>query len=105
MKNIHIYILTDSNRKYLHVGMTSDLEQAIATYNEMYSAFFGGYTGRSRMVYQQAFINEEEATKCYDELSQYTRMQKEKLIRYHNPNWVDISRTPEFSGFSIRQSA
>lgn len=89
--NTYVYILTDSNRNGLHVGMTDDLQKAAKTYRELKSLFFGDSVNASRLVYQEAFPNEEDALHKFQELSRYTRMQKERLIRRHNPNWLDLA--------------
>jgi len=87
----HIYILTDANRKCLHVGTTSDLNEAMNTYREMYALFFDGGSPISRLVYKETYHDEEAALMRFEELKNYTRMQKERLIRRHNPDWVDMS--------------
>ncbi|MEC3881701.1 GIY-YIG nuclease family protein [Parapedobacter sp. 10938] len=88
--NNYIYILTDSNRNCLHVGMTDDLQKAAKTYRELNGLFFEAISNVSRLVYHEAFTNEEEALLRFKELSRYTRMQKERLIRRRNPNWLAL---------------
>lgn len=98
----YVYILTDCNRKCLHVGMTDDLNQATATYKELRELFFETETSASRLVYHEALPSEEAALRRFTELSNYTRMQKEKLIRRCNPNWVDLMSAKSLK--PIRQS-
>ncbi|WP_257668174.1 GIY-YIG nuclease family protein [Parapedobacter tibetensis] len=86
----YIYILTDSNRTCLHVGMANDLNKAINTYSELTGLFFDACSKVSRLVYHEAYPSEEAAFRRFKELSGYTRMQKERLIRRHNPNWIDL---------------
>lgn len=86
----YIYILTDSNRACLHVGMTDNLDKAINTYREMPGLFFDACSKVSRLVYHEAYPSEEAAMRRFNELRTYTRMQKERLIRKRNPNWVDL---------------
>lgn len=87
----HLYILTDINRTSLHVGTTHNLDDAVKTYRDMYALFFDANSRISRLVYRETFATEEETIKRFEEVSQYTRMQKERLIRRTNPDWVDIS--------------
>ncbi len=89
----HIYILTDVNRKSLHVGTASDLNEAVKTYKEMYALFFDAGSQISRLVYKETYADEEAALIRFEEIKNYTRMQKERLIRRHNPDWVDMSLT------------
>src|SRR5690606_42043371 len=88
--NNYIYILTDSNRSCLHIGMAQDLDRAIRTYKTMTGIFFDSRPQVSRLVYYETCLSEEAALRRFSELSRYTRMQKERLIRKHNPNWVDL---------------
>ncbi|SFC60803.1 putative endonuclease [Parapedobacter composti] len=87
---IYIYILTDSNRSYLHVGMANDLNKAIDVYSRKSRLFFDACAKVYRLVYHEAWPTEEAALRRFKELSAFTRMQKEKLIRKYNPNWVEI---------------
>ena len=91
--NNYIYILTDSNRNCLHVGMTNDLLTAKNTYKELPGLFFDACSKISRLVYHEALPSEMAALRRFKELSGYTRMQKERLIRKHNPNWVGLGMT------------
>ncbi|PPL00309.1 putative endonuclease [Parapedobacter indicus] len=98
----YIYILTDCNRTYLHVGMTNDLNEATDAYKSLSGFFVDSCSKVSRIVYQELLPSEEMALKRFQELSQYTRMQKERLIRKHNPNWINLSFyiSNKLSGFS-----
>ncbi|MBK1439298.1 GIY-YIG nuclease family protein [Parapedobacter sp. ISTM3] len=97
--NNYIYILTDCNRTCLHVGMAQDLERAIKTYREAPGLFFDACAKVSRLVYHEALPTEESALRRFRELSTYTRMQKEKLIRKYNPNWVDLGLVRPLNAF------
>lgn len=88
--NNYIYIFTDSNRSCLHVGMTDDLQQAVKTYQELRGLFFDAPSKVSRLVYHETLPGGTEALRRFNELSRYTRMQKERLIRRRNPNWLDL---------------
>ena len=92
--NNYIYILTDSNRNGLHVGMTDDLQQATKTYRELRGSFFGAASVVGRLVYHEVFSSEVEALHRFKEVSRYTRMQKERLIRRRNPNWLTLGIGP-----------
>ena len=90
--NKYIYILTDSNRDYLHVGMTGDLQQALTTYDKFSGMFVDGRPSHtSRLVYYEICSGADEALRRFNEVSRYTRMQKERLIRRYNPNWLNLT--------------
>ncbi|MFD2594314.1 GIY-YIG nuclease family protein [Sphingobacterium griseoflavum] len=40
------------------------------------------------------FDNKEQAEAQRKQLQQFTRMQREKLIRLKNPNWLTLNATP-----------
>lgn len=92
--NNYIYILTDSNRRCLHVGMTDDLQKAAKTYHQLTGLFFDACSNASRLVYHEVLPTDMAALRRFKELSNYTRMQKERLIRRHNPNWLDLGIAP-----------
>lgn len=90
MMNTYIYILTDCNRNCLHVGLSDDLNKVINSY-ECLSGFCSDAGSKvSRLVYHESLPTEEMALKRFQELSKFTRMQKERLIRRYNPNWIDL---------------
>ncbi len=86
----YLYILTDSNRTCLHIGLTDNLRNATNTYRQLPGLFFDACSKVSRLVYHEACSSEEVAMQRFNEVSRYTRMQKERLIRRYNPNWVDL---------------
>jgi len=88
--NNYIYILTDSNRNCLHVGMTDNLPQAAKTYRELTGLFSDAGANVSRLVYYETLPDNPAALRRFNEVSRYTRMQKERLIRRRNPNWLNL---------------
>jgi len=86
-----IYILTDNNRTNLHVGLTHDLNRTMSYYKEMHSLFFDSKKKTSRLVYFEEIQSLELASERFKVLSEFTRIQKEKLIRLNNTNWNDLS--------------
>jgi|SRR5690606_21505049 len=91
-----VYILTDSNRKNLHVGLTHDLKYTMNYYKDMYSLFFDSHKKASRLVYFEEAYSLESALERFKVISEYTRSQKERIIRLDNANWVDLSLRPNF---------
>lgn len=86
-----IYILTDSNRRSLHVGLTQDLIYTMNYYKERHLAFFDSPKAVSRLVYLEETSTLEMARNRFKEISAYTRTQKEKIIRLKNMDWKDLS--------------
>ncbi|MEJ5961676.1 GIY-YIG nuclease family protein [Pedobacter immunditicola] len=86
-----VYILTDRNRTSLHVGMSADLMKTLDFYKQMPSLFFDSGQQLSRLVYFEEFNTETQALSRFKTLSRFTRMQKERLVRSCNPDWVDLT--------------
>lgn len=86
-----IYIITDRNRKNLHVGMCADLLKTLQFYTDMPTLFFDSAQQLNRLVYFEEINTEEQAMERFKYVSTFTRPQKEKLIRSVNPNWIDLT--------------
>jgi len=86
-----VYILTDCNRKCLHVGLTHDLLETVSFYKNHKQLFFDASNKVSRLVYFEEFTAEEPAMNRFNMLSTFTRSQKERLIRASNKDWLDLS--------------
>ena len=98
-----IYIITDRNRKNLHVGLCSDLLKTLDFYRQMPTLFFDNANQLNRLVYFEEINTEEQAMERFKVVSTYTRPQKEKMIRPVNPDWVDLTIGLSFeSGIRVR---
>lgn len=90
MKKI-VYIVTDRNRNSLHVGMSADLLKTAAFYKQIPSLLFDSSQHLTRLVYFEELNSEIQAFHRFKLISCFTRMQKEKLIRSCNQDWVDLT--------------
>jgi len=86
-----IYIITDRNRKNLHVGLCSDLIKTLKFYSDMPTLFFDNAQQLNRLVYFEEINNEDMAMDRFKFVSTFTRSQKEKMIRSVNADWVDLT--------------
>ncbi|NRF38143.1 GIY-YIG nuclease family protein [Pedobacter foliorum] len=86
-----VYIVTDRNRTSLHVGMSSDLIKTLDFYKQMPSLFFDSSQQLTRLVYFEEFKTEAQALSRFKLMSRFTRMQKERVVRSCNPDWVDLT--------------
>lgn len=86
-----IYIITDRNRKNLHVGLSSDLMKTLQFYRDMPTLFFDNAQQLNRLVYFEEINNEEMAMERFKFVSTFTRSQKEKMIRSVNADWIDLT--------------
>lgn len=94
MTTHHIYILTDSNRLYLEVGYCGDVHHKMMEIYQSNSVLFSNTPKFSRMVFSEEYPSYESAQERIIELCTYTRMQKERLIRKSNPNWLNVAPHP-----------
>jgi putative endonuclease len=86
-----VYIVTDRNRTSMHVGMSSDLIKTLDFYKTMPSLFFDSGKQLTRLVYFEEFKTEAQALGRFKLISRFTRMQKERLVRSCNPDWIDLT--------------
>jgi putative endonuclease len=86
-----VYIVTDRNRTSLHVGMSADLIKTLDFYKKMPSLFFDSAQQLTRLVYFEEFRTETQALSRFKTVSRFTRMQKERLVRSCNPDWIDLT--------------
>lgn len=91
MKTHIVYIITDSNRAYLEVGSCTDMPTRLQEIRSTSPTFFSGASKLSHVVYMETFHNKEKALSYEHTLRHFTRMQREKLIRFKNPNWLNLS--------------
>ncbi|AYL96120.1 GIY-YIG nuclease family protein [Mucilaginibacter celer] len=98
-----VYIITDRNRKNLHVGLCSDLMKTIQFYSEMPTLFFDNAQQLNRLVYFEEINTEEQAMERFKVVSTFTRPQKEKMIRAVNADWIDLTIGLKYeSGLRVR---
>lgn len=98
-----VYILTDRNRTSLHVGMTADLIKTLDFYKQMPSLFFDIGQHLTRLVYFEEFKTEPQALGRFKLISRFTRMQKERLVRSCNPDWVDLTIGLDFEHIMLNK--
>lgn len=85
-----IYILTDSNRQTFKVGFTDDLDYTIRYYKSRKAMSLNSHKEATRLVYVEE-VDGTDALSRLQEIELYTRPQTERLIRFENRNWVDLS--------------
>lgn len=94
MKAHIVYIITNSNRACLEVGCCTDITTCLQEFRSAASGFLSQGSPLNNIVYMEAFRDEEKAMAYQHTLRQYTRMQREKLIRLKNPNWLNLCYRP-----------
>ncbi|UIR57895.1 hypothetical protein LZQ00_08750 [Sphingobacterium sp. SRCM116780] len=90
MHSYTLYIITDSNRQFLNVDITTDLALTVNEIKSSINLFFPNGPHLTRIVHLETFDSKEIAAKRKSELHHFTRMQKERLIRKYNANWNNL---------------
>jgi len=90
MKKHCIYMVTDSNRYYLEVGYCTDLHLKLHEIEQARGSLFSTAPKFNRVVYTEELPTFEAAQKRMNDIKHFTRMQKERLVRRNNPNWLNI---------------
>lgn len=84
-----VYILTDSNRSYLKVGYSNDLNTTMNEVRQASPSLFPNSPKLTNLVHIEVYESLEQAERRAAQLMQFTRMQRERLIRLKNPNWLN----------------
>lgn len=87
----YVYLVTDRNRSCLHVGMSTDLMKTMTFYRQMPNLFFDSGQQLTRLVYFEELNSENTALQRFKLISKFTRIQKDRLIRSVNPDWIDLT--------------
>jgi putative endonuclease len=98
-----VYIVTDRNRTSLHVGMSANLSKTLEFYKQMPNLFFDSAQQLTRLVYFEEFKTEEQALSRFKLISRFTRMQKERIVRSCNPDWIDLTIGLDFENMLPHQ--
>ena len=94
MTNVHqywIYILSNSIRSVLYIGVTNDLYRR---YMEHQQGLIDGFTKKYKchsLLYYEEFNQIEEAIAREKQLKGWNRKKKEELIRCQNPFFKDLA--------------
>lgn len=99
-----VYIVTDRNRTSMHVGMSSDLIKTLDFYKQMPNLFFDNGKQLTRLVYFEEFKTEPQALARFKVISRFTRMQKERLVRSCNPDWIDLTIGLDFEHILLHRN-
>lgn len=90
MQRHFIYITSDANRTYLEVGYCQNIDLQLFELQQAANRFMINSPKFNRIVHIEEFENYEHAQKRKTEMNSFTKMQKERLIRKSNPNWLGL---------------
>lgn len=97
----YVYLVTDRNRSCLHVGMSTDLMKTMSFYRQMPNLFFDAGQQLTRLVYFEELNSENTAVQRFNLISKFTRVQKDRMVRSVNPDWIDLTVGLDFEQILI----
>ncbi|TAF47320.1 MAG: GIY-YIG nuclease family protein [Sphingobacteriales bacterium] len=105
-----VFIVTDRNRNNLHVGLSTDMMKTMSFYRMMPNLFFDAGQQLTRLVYFEELKDEASADFRFKAINRFTRVQKERIIRGVNPDWLDLTIGLDYekilsTGFTVRPKA
>jgi putative endonuclease len=86
----YVYILSNSNRNVLYIGVTNNLERRLYEHR---SGLLEGFTKKyhvHKLVYFECFHDPKTAISREKQLKRWTRQKKNALIAQENPLWIDL---------------
>ena len=90
-KSYCTYILTNSTRSVLYIGVTNDLARRVYEHK---TKAIDGFTKKYHCTYlvcYEIFAHSMEAIEREKQLKSWTRAKKNALIERTNPIWEDLS--------------
>ena len=88
--------MTNDNNTVLYTGVTSDLIERVKEHKE--KRHQGSFTARysiRKLIYYESFDSIGQAIKREKQIKGGSRKKKIKLINLMNPEWEDLSLTPD----------
>lgn len=90
-KNYYVYILTNTYRDVLYIGMTNDLPRRIMEHKEKKIKGFTQKYNVDILVYYEHTTEVDSAIMREKQLKGGSRQKKRELIHEFNPEWRDLS--------------
>ncbi len=100
----YVFIVTDRNRTNLHVGISADIAKTMGFYRQMPNLFFDAGQQLTRLIYFEELNTDDLAQTRFKLINAYTRIQKEKMVRSVNPDWIDLTIGLNFEKGVVKQN-
>ncbi len=92
-KGGYVYIISNSGRTVLYIGVTNNLYNRVQEHNNGVSSVFTKKYNCTDLLYYQFFEHIKTAIEREKKMKKWNRDWKDKLIKEFNPNLVDLSDT------------
>ncbi len=90
MKKSFIYILCNSHKTVLYIGVTSDLVRRIQEHKEGIGSIFTKKYNVNELLHFEIFSDIKQAIQREKQLKNWHKEWKWNLIRENNPNLLDL---------------
>ncbi len=87
----YIYFITDVNRSDIKVGITDDINYFAKNLSQNLNLFDESTINKLSLVYFEEYNDVFLLKERFKIINKWTRMQKEKLIRFYNKDWTDLT--------------
>ena len=87
MKRYYIYIITNTNKTVLYIGVTNDLQRRLLEHKEGRIHTFTGRYNVKYLLYFEEFNCIVKAIAREKEIKKWRREKKHQLIETLNPEW------------------
>ncbi len=89
--NYYVYILSNSNKNVVYIGVTNDLVKRVYEHkNHLDKGSFTSKYNVDRLVYFECTNDVESAISREKQLKGWVRKKKNWLIERMNPDWIDL---------------
>ncbi len=102
MRTYYVYILTNSSRHVMYVGVTNDLERRGAEHGDGRGGSFTRKYRLNTLVHIEEFQFVDEAIAREKEIKGWRRSKKDALVEASNPTWADLADPGAAKGPSLR---
>ena len=89
-KTYFVYILTNSLKTVLYIGVTNDLVRRIEQHRQKDGSGFSAAYQTTKLIYYEETADILSAIQREKQLKGLLRRKKEELIRQMNPRWDDL---------------
>lgn len=91
MKTYYVYVMSNTHRTVLYIGMTNDLGRRVAEHKSGQGSAFASKYRTTDLVYYEEYGQVRDAIAREKQLKKWRREKKDCLIRQRNPELIDLA--------------
>lgn len=90
-RTFYVYILANSSRKVLYLGVTNNLQRRLEEHQSGLNKEFTKRYNVHYLMYYETLSKAMQAIKREKQIKKWYRYQKDELITRFNPEWKDLT--------------